>query len=180
MKRLAAPSAFASAGGPLPVDGAGPPRRPLPAPARPLLDRVEELAVELRLLAARADEAVPDLARHLRRARPGGGDVDRDRVLGSLVDGRGLGAVVPALEGNPLLGPEKPLELDRLDESVEALLERGPLEPRGGRLVHRLTRADAEEDAAGSELCQRPERLPDDRRGIADRWGEHARPERDP
>src|SRR3990170_966912 len=156
--------------GDLDLDQAVDARRVLPGLARALLDRVEELPVELRLLAARADEAVPDLARHLRRARPGGGHVDRDRVLVALVDRRGLRAVVRPLEGDALLGPEEPLELDRLDEPVEALLERGPLEPRGGRLVHRLTRADAEEDAAGSELCQRPERLRDDRRVIAERW----------
>ena len=144
---------------------------------RALLHRRVQLLVELGLLAARDDEAVPDAAGEPGGERPGGGDVDRHRLVGPVVDRRLLGAVVLAVEGDALLGPEAAHQLDRLGEAQPALLRARPLRAGRGRLVQRLAGADAEEDAAGVEAGERPERLRDHRRVVAHRRRQHARAE---
>src|SRR5581483_5637163 len=106
-----------------------------------------------------------------------GGDVDRHRRLGPVVDRRLLGAVVVALEADALLGPEQPHQPDRLRERQAALLRAGPLGASRRRLVDRLARADAEPDPSRVEARERRERVRDRRRVVAHRRREDARPE---
>ena len=72
-----------------------------------LVDRGHELvAVELLALAGGADEAVAVPAGVPRDHRTPGGDVHRHRRVGAVVDRGVLGAVVLALEGDAVLGPQ--------------------------------------------------------------------------
>src|SRR5205823_4813739 len=100
---------------------------------------------------------------------------DRYRLVRAVVDRRAIGAVVVALEGHALLGPELPHQLDRLREAQATLLRPGPLGAGRRRLVQRLAGADTEEDAAGIETGERSERLRHDRRLVAHRRRQHAR-----
>ena len=137
----------------------------------------EQLLVQRRVLAARADEAVADAAGQLGRQRAGRGHVDRDRLVGPVVDRRVGGAVPLALEVHALLRPEQADQLDRLGQPHPALLAPGELLAGRGRLVERLAGPDAEEHAPGREAAERPERLGDHRRVVAKRRREHARAE---
>ena len=87
----------------------------------------EQLLVQLLLLAARGDEAVADAPGELGGERPRGGDVDRHRLVGPVVDRRSVGPVVLALEGDALVGPEAADQLDRLRQPQPALLRARPL-----------------------------------------------------
>ena len=148
-----------------------------PAASAPSATFAEQLVVQGRVLAARADEAVADAARQLGGERPGRGHVDRHRGLGPVVD-RGLrGPVVVALEVHALLGPQLPDQPDGLRQPQAALLAAGELLAGGGRLVQRLAGAHAEEHPAGGEAAERGERLRHHRRVVAQRGGEDARAE---
>src|SRR5262249_54013957 len=91
-----------------------------------------------------------------------------------VVDRGALGAVELALEVDALLAPEAADQAHRLRQPLPPLLCPRPLLPGGGRLVHRLPGADAEEDASGEERPERAERLRDDRGVVAHRRREHA------
>ncbi len=138
----------------------------------------EQLLVQRRVLAARADEAVSRPPRQLRRQRSGRRDVDRHRLLRLVVDRRLLGPVPLALEVHALLGPEQPDQLDRLGEPLAALLAPGKLLPRRGGLVQRLAGAHSQEHAPRRQPPERAERLRDHRRVVAERGGEDAGAER--
>ena len=90
-----------------------------------------------------------------------------------------MGLVVGALVGHPVLGPEPAHQLAGLAQPGEALLLVGPADA-DGNLVHRLAGADAEEDPAGVEAAEGGGGVGDDRRVVAQRGGDHARPQPDP
>ena len=149
-----------------------------PAASAPSATFPSSVVVQLRVLAARADEPVAEPAGQLGRERPGRGHVDRHRLVGPVVD-RGLrGPVVVALEVHPLAGPQLPDQPDRLREAQAPLLAAGKRVTGDRRLVHGLAGAHAEEHAAGRHHGERGERLRDHRRLVAQRGGEDARAER--
>ena len=151
-----------------------------PGPGEALADLAGQFGVELRVLAAGADEPLGDLARHRRRERAGGGDPDRHLVLGLVVDRRVLGAIELALEGDPVLGPQFVDQRDRLAQPVAPLLGARPFDADRRHLVQRLASADAEHDAAWEHGSERAEDLGDDRRVIAKGRGQDARADRHP
>ena len=140
-----------------------------------LLDGGDELVlVQFLTLAGRADEAVARAAGVLGHLGAARGDVDRDAAVGNVVDRRSLGAVVLALEVDPVPQPQLPHQLDRLAQAGVALLELGPLAlVPGGDLVERLARADAEEDPVRVETPHGRERLGDDGGVVAERRRQH-------
>src|SRR5262249_61775128 len=70
--------------------------------------RQQGLGIELRLLAARADESIGGAAGVTRHEGTRGRDIDRHRRVWAVVDRGLLGLVVLALEADPLLRPERP------------------------------------------------------------------------
>ena len=148
---------------------------PAPGLGHPLAYRGQEgFGVEIRLLAAGADEAVRDPPSEPRRDRPGSGDVERNRRVGAVVDGRVLGAVVLALIGDPLLGPEPAHQLDGFLEPAEPLAERRPLAADGRHLVQRLPGADPQHHPARIHRAEGAHRLRDDGGVVAERGGDDA------
>ncbi len=98
-----------------------------PRPLEALLDfRKQCLAIERIPFAARADEAVPDLAGHRRRSRARCGDPDRHRLLRAVINRRRQGAVILALERDAFLGPQLPDQGDRLAQPPLPFLEARP------------------------------------------------------
>ena len=81
---------------------------------------------------------------------PARGDPDRDRLGRQVVD-RGAAGVVPlALEVHLLAGPELADQRHGLAQALEALPGARPFDAGRRDLVHRLARAQAEEDAPGA------------------------------
>src|ERR687895_444550 len=119
----------------------------------------EQLLVQRGGLAAGANETVADPAGELRRERPGGGHVDRHRLVRPGVDRRPPGGVEAGLEVHALLPPQQPDQLDRLGQALAALLAPRELAAGDRRLVHRLPGPHPEEYAAGGEAAERGERL---------------------
>src|SRR5690606_16147643 len=138
----------------------------------------ELVGVEPGRLARRRDEPVALPAGEPGGDRAGGPDVDRDLLLGPVVDRRLVGPVVLPLEGHPLPGPELADEGHRLPQPGEALLAGGPRDAER-RLVERLPRADTEDDATRVQAPEGGERLSDDGRVVAERRGEDGRAEDD-
>jgi hypothetical protein len=147
---------------------------------RPLGDFLHQPGVEVGVFAAGRDEAVAGAAGELRRQRPGGGDEDRHRLVGLVVDRRQLGPVVLALEVDPLLVPEAADQLDRLRQPQAPLFAARELAAGDRGLVQRLAGADAEEDAARVERAESAERLGDNRRLVPQGRRQHAGPEHRP
>src|SRR5699024_10922268 len=109
--------------------------------------RHQLVGVELRALAGGADEAVAGPARVAGDHGPAGRDVDGDLTVGHVVDRRTDGAVVLAVEVDPVPAPQLAHQPDRFAQPREALLERGPFaDVAGGDLVERLAGAEAGED----------------------------------
>jgi hypothetical protein len=144
-----------------------------------LADVVEQVDVELRVLARRADEAVADAAGELGRERARRRDVDRHGLVRPVVDRGAAQLVVVALEVDALLGPQQLDDVDRLGHLQPALLAAGELAAGDRRLVHGLAGTDAEEDPAGGEAAERREGLGDDRRVVAHRRRQDAGAEDD-
>ena len=94
--------------------------------------RQEGLGVQLRALAGGADEAVADPPGEARRGRPGGRDVDRDGLVGPVVDRRVVGPVVLALEADELLAEQLLDQRHRLLEPGEPLRLLRPRRRRPG------------------------------------------------
>ena len=116
----------------------------------------------------------PCAARVAGDLRPAGGDVDRHRRLGTVVDRRLVGLVVVTLERHALATPQLAHQPHRLAHAREALLVLGPLDAGDRDLVHRLAGADAEHHAAGEQAAHRRERLGDHGGVVAEGGGEHA------
>ena len=124
------------------------------------------------------DEPVADPAGESGCGRPRGGDVDRDRLVGLVVDRRVVGPVVLALEGDELL-LEQPMDQGhRLAQAGKTLLLVGPLDA-DWLLVHRFAGADAEDDPPGGETAEGRECLGHDRGVVAEGRGQDAGAERD-
>ena len=136
--------------------------------------RHQRLGVEVPLLAAGADEAVAGAAGIARHHGAGGGDIDRDLLVGPVVDRGLLGLVVLALEGDALLAPQLADQGHRLAHAGEALLELGPRRAGRRHLVQPLAGADAQDHAARAHRAQRAEGLRHDRRVIAEGRRQHA------
>ena len=143
--------------------------------------RQERLGVQLRALAAGADEAVREPPGEAGGGRARGRDVDRHGLVRLVVDRRLVGAVVLALEVDELRAGrrERLDELHGLPEAREPLALLGPVDPDRD-LVHGLARAHAQDHAPGREAAQGGEGLRDHRRVVAERRGEDARPEDHP
>ena len=110
----------------------------------------------------------------LRGDRAGGGDVDRDRGFGAVVDRGLVGPEELALEGHPVLAGKPAHQFDRLAQAGKALLEGRPGHAGRRHLVQRLAGADPEQDAPGVEGAERPDRLGDDRGVVAEGGGDDA------
>src|SRR5690606_12915182 len=82
----------------------------------------EHRLVQLRILAAGGDEAVPDPAGELAGEWTARGDVDGWRCLRALVDGGLAGLVVLAVVVDPFLRPQRANEVHRLTQPGPALL----------------------------------------------------------
>src|SRR5882757_8804364 len=109
--------------------------------------RQQGLGVELRLLAARANESLGGAAGVTRDESTCGSDIDRHRRIRAVVDRRLLGLVVLAFEADPLLGPERPDQRDGFTQASEALLEFRPGLAGRRHLVESFAGADSEHDA---------------------------------
>ena len=107
--------------------------------------RKERVGVQLARFARRRDEPVAGLSDVVRRLRRRGGDPDRHRRLGLVVDRRAERPVVLALERHAILAPELADQRDRLLEPGQPLTAPGPLDAGRRHLVQRLSRPDAEE-----------------------------------
>ena len=140
----------------------------------------ELLRVEVHALAGGADEAVARAARVLGDDRAARGDVDRDRLLGLVVDRRVDRAVVLALERHVLARPQLAHQPHGLAQPGEALLELRPLPPGHRDLVERLAGADAEHHPSGVEQPEAGERLRQHRGVVAEGRGQHGGAELDP
>ena len=105
-------------------------------------------------------------------------DLVGGRRVGLVVDRRAVGAVEVARERDAVALPERADQGQRLLQALQALGAVGPVDAGRGDLVHRLARADAEEDAAGCEARERREALRDRRRVVPERRRDHARPDR--
>ena len=138
--------------------------------------RQEGVGVELLALARRADEAVADPAGEPRGGRPGGRDVDRDRLVGPVVDRGVVRLVELALEGDELLLEQPVDQGDRFPQAREPLLLVRPVDPDRD-LVQRLAGPDAQDDPTRREAAERRERLGDDRRVVAEGRRQDARAE---
>jgi hypothetical protein len=98
---------------------------------RAFLDLAEQVCIELRILAARADEAVAEATGQLGRQRPGGGHEDRHGLIRAVVHRRALRAVVRPVEIDALLRPEPADELDGLGQALASFLPPGQSKPVG-------------------------------------------------
>src|ERR1700730_9113144 len=136
--------------------------------------RQQCLGVELRLLAAGADESLGGAAGVARHEGTRGCDIDRHRRVWAVVDRRLLGLVVLAFEADPLLGPECPNKRDGFTQASEALLEFRPRLAGRRHLVKSFAGADAEHDASREHRAHRAERLGDDGRMVAESRRQHA------
>src|SRR6266699_2233588 len=135
----------------------------------------QRVAIELRCLAAGADEALggpPGIFRHHGAGRR---DIDGHRGFRTIVDRRVPGAIIFAFERDALFPPKPPDQSQGFAEAGKALLELRPLDPGRRDLVERLSRSRPENDAAREHAAERPERLRDDAGVIAERRREHAR-----
>ena len=141
--------------------------------------RQQGLAVQLRLLPARADEALGALARELGDHRAGRRHVDRDRLRRAIVDGGVVRLVVLATIRNPLRAPQLLDQVDGFAKPRRALLRLRPRHAGGRRLVERFPGAHTQDHPAGKHHAKRAERLGHDRRVIAERRRQHARPHDD-
>ena len=136
--------------------------------------RQQGLGVELRLLAARANEPLGRAAGVTRDESTCGSDIDRHRRIRAVVDRRLFGLVVLAFEADPLLGPERPDQRDGFTQASEALLEFRPGLAGRRHFVESFAGADAEHDASREHRAHRAERLGDDGRMVAERRRQHA------
>ena len=139
----------------------------------------QRVGVELGTLAGRGDVAVALASRVTRGGRPGAGEVDRHLLLGPVVDRRLVGAVVVALERDPLLRPQLADQPDGLTEARETFLAVRPFDAER-HLVHRLAGAHAEHHPSREQAAERRERLRHDRRVVAERRRQHRGAHRDP
>jgi hypothetical protein len=140
--------------------------------------RQQRLRVELHPLARGADEAVGDATGEAGRGRTGSGNPHLYRPARLVVDHRLVGLEELAVKGDELFGPELLDQLRRLLEPGEALLLIGPLDAER-HLVEGLARAQPEDDApAVDERPEGREGLGHDRRVVAERRRQHARPDR--
>src|SRR5262245_33846553 len=138
--------------------------------------RQQRLGVELRPLAAGADEPFRGAASVTRHEGARGCDIDRHRRIGAVVDRRLLGLVVLAFEADPLLSPERSDQRDGLAQAGEALLEFRPWLTGRRHFIESLAGADAEHDASREHRAHRAERLGDDGRMVAESRRQHAGP----
>ena len=137
--------------------------------------REQALGVELARLARRRDEAALG-AREARALRPAGGDPDRDRLLGQVVDRRRRRCGT----SRPSKCTCSPVQSWRISATASRRRSRrspapGHSTPVGATSFMRLAGAEAEEDAAGREAAERREGLRDDRRVVAVGRRQHAR-----
>src|SRR5205814_5039476 len=93
--------------------------------------REQLLRVKLHSFSRRADEPVARPAGVLRHLRPARADIDRDRFLRAVVDGRVARVVVVAVEGHRLLGPQQAYEAYGFAQPGKALLVVGPWNAQG-------------------------------------------------
>ncbi len=131
------------------------------------------------LLVGRADgdDPVGEPAGPLRVHRPGGGDVDRDRLLGAGVEPRRLEREVVAVVLDDLAAEQLGDDLDRLEHHRAADADLRPL-AADDVLVQRLAGAQPEPEAAGVHRAQRGGGVGDDRGVVAEARAGDGGPER--
>src|SRR6516225_5693213 len=139
-----------------------------PGALQPFLDLGQQgVTIEGGALATGADEPFHELAGHRRGGRARSRDPDRHRGLRPVVNRRSAGAVILALEGHPLRGPQPSHQQDRLAQPTLSLAEARPFDAGRRDVVQRLAGADAKDDSVRKHRAERADRLRHDRGMVA-------------
>src|SRR5712692_7119774 len=139
--------------------------------------RQEFVTVEFIAFTGSTNKSVAGRSGEFRCNRSARTNIDRNRLIGFIINRRIAGLIILTLERDKLFCPKLLDQSHSFAQAGETLFRFWPFRARHCYLVERFTRANAQDHAAWIENAERSKGLRDNSWLVADRWSQDARAE---